>query len=173
MRIVHLLAVICQIYSEFTVREEVSVRMTAPGTQVDLIDIDRLGCERILAVLAELLVIPDIIVRLIKDGRIIRPCLEMPCIGITLLIYAVVRTNNAVLITVPLLCTLYLLFPDTRIAKLEHLAGIPIPVIEVAHNADRARIRSPYAEYKALPVLIFVRMRAQESVAHVILAFVE
>ena len=71
---------------------------------MDLIDVDRLRCQSISTVLAELIIVPDIIVRIIDDGRIIRSGLEMSCEGVPLLIYPVVSTDYSVLIAVPLLC---------------------------------------------------------------------
>ena len=97
----------------------------------------------------------------------------MPCKRIALLVDPVVGTNYSVLISVPLLCIRNLLFPDTSLSKHEHLAVVGIPVIEIAHDADHSCIRSPYAENKALAVLILVRMAAEELIAHIVLALVE
>ena len=89
---------------------------------MDLIDVDGLCRESILTVLAESLIVPDIVIGLIEDRRIIRPRLKMPCEWIALLINTVIGSDNAILVAVPLLSAGNLLLPDTGIAQLEHLA---------------------------------------------------
>ena len=140
---------------------------------MDLIDVDRLRCQSVSTVLAELIIVPDIIIRIIDDGRIIRSGLEMSCEGVPLLIYPVVSTDYSVLIAVPLLCIRNLLFPNAGLSKHKHLAVVGIPVVEITHNADHTCIRSPNAEYEALPVLILIWMSAEELIAHIVLALVK
>ena len=138
-----------------------------------LIDIDRLRCQSIRPVLYELIVVPDVIIGIVYDRRIVGTRLEMSCERIALLINPVISADNSVLIAVPLSCFGHLLLPNTGLAEHKHLAAVGIPVVEVAHNADHSCIRSPHAEYKALPVLVLIRMSTEELVAHIILAFVE
>ena len=140
---------------------------------MDLIDVDRLGSQRISAVLHELIVIPDIIIRIVYDRSVVRSCLEMSCERIALLIYTVIRADNPVFITVPLLCIRNLLLPDAGLSQHKHPAVIGIPVIEITHDADHSCIRSPDAEDKSLAVLILIRVSAEELITHIVLAFVE
>ena len=93
--------------------------------------------------------------------------------GVSLLIYPVVSTDNSVLIAVPLLCIRNLLFPNAGLTEHKHLAVVGIPVVEITHYADHSCIRSPNAEYEALPVLILIRMSAEELIAHIVLAIVK
>ena len=84
---------------------------------MDLIDVDRLRCQSISTVLAELVIVPDIIIRIVDDRRIIRSGLEMSCEGVTLLVYPVISTDYSVLIAVPLLCIRNLLFPNAGLSS--------------------------------------------------------
>ena len=70
---------------------------------MDLIDIDRLGCQCIRTVLYKFIVIPDVIIRIVNYRCIVGSCLEMPCKRIALFIDPVVGTDHPVLISVPLL----------------------------------------------------------------------
>src|SRR5574344_336014 len=125
---------------------------------MELVDINRFWCQRISSVIAEFIIIPEIVIRIVKNRCIIRSSLKMSGKRVAFLVNTAVCADDSVFIPIPLLCSGNLEFPDTRVTQELHLVAVGIPYVEISHNTDISGIWCPNSEYKSLLVAILIRM---------------
>ena len=173
MGVAHLLNVGNELFGKLAVAQEV-LAVLAPGACVHLIYI-RGAVVDILCV--ELFYVPLVspaeALQLVEFRSGVRAELHVIAVRVGLELYKTVRAFNAVLVVVVLLYAGHEQLPDTAVAYLVHRVAAPVPVVEVADNADRARIRSPYPEHRAGLAVLRVPVGAEELVCVGILALME
>src|SRR5678815_2935957 len=128
-----------------------SLRHTRPRAEVHLVD--RHGTVEPRAefapLLDPLLVAPDIARGVVNDGRGLRRLFERHAEGVAFLQQLTGRRPNLELVPLAVLEIGNEQFPDTRHHEQPHGMNAPVPLVEVADDADALGVGSPHGEVDA------------------------
>ena len=176
VRIAEVVHVRDQLIGNFVPGEERRLAMprAAPRAGMQLVDVDR-RAQRIpgAAPRQPLAVVPVITADVRDYGRIVRPQLHLKRERVSLELDVAVCVVDLEFVKRARADVRHERLPHARVGAPLHDVAVPVPMIEVADDADAPRVRRPHREARAAHAVALDRVRAELAMDVVVVALAE
>ncbi len=144
---------------------EIILAVFLPRTRVNLVNINRAVVNvRFCKLFLIRFVRPLEAVEVEELRRGVRTKLHMSSVRVGFQLYQTVGGFNAEFVVVILLYPLDKQLPDTAVVDFIHIMTSSVPVVKIADNANRLRVRRPAPKHNTVHSVLFQLMRAEKVV---------